>query len=149
MSTTTIVDPTGVEESIDINIPKNAVITDDTAEKITTLLKFFITLMAESVGRITSADISRDPTRFIPSTIINAITTAIIVLYLSASIPEALTNVSSNVTANSLLYIRIKIVITTIDIIKLIHTSVEERVRIDIAPKRVLQTSPVTFAEVE
>ena len=69
-STATMVDPTGVPASNDISIPDIAHTTDETAENIVTLLKFFNMLMAESAGNITSADIRRDPTRFIESTII-------------------------------------------------------------------------------
>ena len=95
----TIVDPTGVEYKIDINIPTSAQHTDMTAEKTTTPLKCSITFIAESAGKITRAEINREPTRFIPSTIITEMTIAIRKLYPSAFIPVAFIKFSSKVTA--------------------------------------------------
>ena len=77
MSAATIVEPTGVENKIDNNRPATAQKTDIIAEQITTPLKFLITRIADSAGKITSADIRSEPTRFIPNTIITAIITAI------------------------------------------------------------------------
>lgn len=76
-STATIVEPTGVPASIDISIPARAQIIDDIAEKIVTLLKLLKILIADNAGKITKADISNEPTRFIARTIITAITVAI------------------------------------------------------------------------
>ena len=98
-----MVDPTGVPASNDISIPDIAHTTDETAENIVTLLKFFNMLIAESAGNITSADIRRDPTRFIAKTMITAIMMAIIRLYVSALVPADLEKSSSNVTAKILL----------------------------------------------
>lgn len=103
MSAATMVDPTGVEAKIEISIPLTAQITDKEAEKITTPLKFLINLIAESAGKIIRADIRREPTRFIPSTIMIAIIIAMIRLYLSVFTPVALEKFSSKVTAKSLL----------------------------------------------
>ena len=99
----TIVDPTGVDKSIEDSIPSKAHIIDIIAEHMTTDLKFFISLIAESAGNTIKADISNEPTRFIPSTIIIAIIIAIKRLYLSVLTPVAFENVSSKVIANILL----------------------------------------------
>ena len=57
-----MVEPTGVDANIEISIPITAQTTDKDAEKITTPLKFFISLIAESAGKIISADIRSEPT---------------------------------------------------------------------------------------
>lgn len=80
ISAVTVVAPTGVENSIDRIIPVPAHITEITAEHIMTFLKFLNILIAESAGKIMSAEISREPTRFIAITIIIAVITAIIKL---------------------------------------------------------------------
>ena len=72
-----MVDPTGVSKRSYAIIPVNAQTTEMITEKITTPLKFLINLMAESAGKIISADIRSEPTRFIPSTIITAVIIAI------------------------------------------------------------------------
>ena len=59
--------------------------------------------IAESAGKITSAEISKDPTSFIASTIITAVITAISRLYVPALTPVARAKLSSKVTANILL----------------------------------------------
>lgn len=88
-SVITIVAPTGVDARIEVKIPTTVQITEITADKITTPLKLLNSLIAESAGKIINADIKSDPTRFIASTIIIAVTTAISVLYLPAPIPVA------------------------------------------------------------
>lgn len=80
MSVATIVDPTGVPVSIEMISPSAAQSTENIAENITTDLKLLKSLIAESAGKIMSADVRSDPTRFIASTIITAITTAITIL---------------------------------------------------------------------
>ena len=60
-------------------------------------------LIADKAGKITRAEISSDPTRFIASTIITAIITAIKRLYLLVLVPVADAKFSSKVTANILL----------------------------------------------
>lgn len=102
-STATMVEPTGVPARIDMMMPQNAQITERVAEKMVTALKLPNSRIAESAGKITSADIRSDPTRFMASTMITAITTAIRVLYLSAPTPVAFEKFSSKVTANILL----------------------------------------------
>ncbi len=77
MSMATIVAPTGVDARIDIKRPDMAQKTERQVDSITTPLKLCITLMAESAGKITKADIKSEPTRFMPKTIIIAIIIAI------------------------------------------------------------------------
>ena len=84
-------------------MPSSVHITDSTAEHIVTDLKLLNTRIAESAGKMTSAEISSEPTRFIASTIITAITTASIRLYSEALTPVALAKSSSKVTENTLL----------------------------------------------
>ena len=72
-----MVGPTGVENIIADKIPMSAQDTEISVERITTLLKVLATLIEESAGNITSADIRSEPTRFIASTIITAVITAI------------------------------------------------------------------------
>ena len=96
-------DPTGVPASIEIMMPEKAHTTENIAEKTVTLLNVLNILMDESAGKITSAEIRSDPTRFIASTMITAMTTAIRRLYASAYVPTLLAKVSSKVTANILL----------------------------------------------
>ena len=58
-------------------IPRKAHKTETTAEKMVTALKLFNTLIADNAGKITSADISSDPTKFMAKTIITAVIVAI------------------------------------------------------------------------
>lgn len=102
-SVATIVAPTGVPARIEIIIPLKAHTTEMIAEQIVTVLKLLNSLMDESAGKIISADISREPTRFIASTMITAITDAIIRLYVFTFVPVALAKVSSKVIAKILL----------------------------------------------
>ena len=97
---TTIVGPTGVEKIIAERIPITAQRTEITVDVITTRLNVRQTFIDERAGKITSAEISREPTRFIARTIIIAVTTAIKRLYREARIPEAFAKSSSKVTAN-------------------------------------------------
>ena len=71
-----MVDPTGVPARMEIIIPPAEQTTDITAALIVTDRKDLNSRMAESAGKITSAEIRREPTRFIANTIITAITTA-------------------------------------------------------------------------
>lgn len=103
MLAATIVEPTGVENNIDVSSPNTAHSTEIIAERITTPLKFWINLMDDRAGNIIKADIRSEPTRFIASTIITAVITAISRLYLSAFMPLAFAKLSSKVTANILL----------------------------------------------
>lgn len=77
MSTATMVEPTGVPPRMEIKIPSKAQNTERIAEQIVTALKFLKTRMAERAGKITSAEISSEPTRFIARTIITAMIMAI------------------------------------------------------------------------
>ena len=69
-----------------------------TAEQITAFLKLLKSRIAESAGKMMSAEIKREPTRFIARTIMIAVITAIIRLYKSAFVPVAFAKVSSKVT---------------------------------------------------
>ena len=77
ISVTTIVDPTGVPIKMESTIPKTAQTTEITAEQIVTERKLLKMRIAESAGKMTSADTRSEPTRFIARTIITAIITAI------------------------------------------------------------------------
>ena len=103
ISATTIVEPTGVPARIEMIIPKKVQTTERIAEHIVTDLKLLKTLIAESAGKMISADIRSEPTRFIARTIITAIMTAIRKLYPRALLPAATAKFSSNVTAKILL----------------------------------------------
>ena len=102
ISAATIVEPTGVPESIEMKMPEPAHTTETMAEQIITLLKLLNTRIADRAGKMMSAEISSEPTRFIASTMINAVIIAITRLYTFALTPDALTKFSSNVTANIL-----------------------------------------------
>ena len=75
-SDTTMVEPTGVENSTDDIMPNAAQITEITAEHMITPRKLLNSLIAASAGNIISAEISSEPTRFIARTIITAVITA-------------------------------------------------------------------------
>ena len=98
-----MVEPTGVPASMDTRIPKKAHMTERTAAQIVTVLKLRSRRIADSAGKITNADMSSEPTRFIASTIITAITMDISRLYRSAFVPIAFEKLSSKVTAKILL----------------------------------------------
>ena len=149
MLTTTIVAPTGVENSIEARIPTSAATTEITAEQIITPLKLFMACIAESAGNTINADVSNAPTMLMARTMMIAVIKAMIKLYISVLIPVALENVSSKVTAKILLYKKTNTVITTIDITTQRITSVLSKVKIDVDPKSVLHTSPAILADVE
>ena len=97
-----MVEPTGVPATIEVNNPNVAHTTENIAENIITDLKHLKILIADKAGKIISADIKREPTKFIASTIITAIVTAIKKLYAPTLIPVAFEKSSSNVTAKIL-----------------------------------------------
>ena len=103
MSVTTIVDPTGVPSRSESTIPSSAHTTEMTAEQIVTERKLLKIRIAESAGKMTSADTRSDPTRFIASTIITAITVAMRRFRRLVFVPTAFAKLSSNVTAKNLL----------------------------------------------
>ena len=80
MSHATIVEPTGVPHKIEMSNPNVAQITEKAAEQIITDLKLLKMRIAEIAGKITNAEINREPTRFMARTIINAVIIAIIKL---------------------------------------------------------------------
>ena len=80
MSHATIVDPTGVPDRMEMIIPISVQRTDRIAEQIVTLLKLLNTLIEDIAGKMTSADMRSDPTRFIARTIIVAMMIAMMML---------------------------------------------------------------------
>ena len=77
ISAATIIEPTGVPARIDKSIPLIAQHTDNTTEHTVTLKNVLKIRIADSAGKMTSAEISNEPTRFIASTMISAVITAI------------------------------------------------------------------------
>lgn len=96
-----MVEPTGVPARIEARSPTTVHTTENAAEKIITDLKLLKSRIAESAGKIINAEIRSEPTRFIASTIITAMVTAIKKLYAPTFIPVALAKLSSKVTAKS------------------------------------------------
>jgi len=88
---------------MEISIPVNAQNTDTIAEQIVTLLKLLKILIADNGGKITRAETSKDPTRFMARTTITATITAMSKLYIPAFVPVACAKLSSKVTAKILL----------------------------------------------
>ena len=76
MSIATMVDPTGVDARMEIIIPTAAQITDITAEQRITARKLLNSRIAERAGKIISAEINSEPTRFIANTMTTAVITA-------------------------------------------------------------------------
>ena len=103
ISIATIVAPTGVPAIMEINIPITAHSVEIIAEEIVTSLKLLKILIALMAGNIMSAEIKREPTRFIARTITIAMTTAIRKLYRFVFTPIAFAKVSSNASAKNLL----------------------------------------------
>lgn len=91
-----MVEPTGVPARTEATMPTKAQLTDNTAEQMVTARKFLHRRIAERAGKITSAEISREPTRFIASTMMTAMTMAISRLYPFALVPTACAKSSSN-----------------------------------------------------
>ena len=76
-----MVEPTGVPAKIEVNSPISAQTTDTIAAQMVTLLKLLNTRIADSAGKITSAEINSDPTNCMEMTMITAMTIAISRLY--------------------------------------------------------------------
>ena len=98
-----MVAPTGVEARMEMMIPTTAQNTAMVADEIITDKKLWNTRMEETAGKIISAEINKDPTSFIASTIMVAVITAMSKLYLSAFVPVAFAKFSSKVMAKILL----------------------------------------------
>ena len=77
ISAATTVGPTGVEARIETRIPVSEQTTEIMLAQIITPLKLLNSLIAERAGNTISAEIKRDPTRFMARTIITAVITAI------------------------------------------------------------------------
>ena len=100
--TSTTLAPAGVEYIYEITIPMQKQTTDNIPEDIITLLKLLKSLIDDSAGKIMRLDISIAPIICIPSTIVIAVSIAIIELKNDTLTPVALAKLSSNVTANML-----------------------------------------------
>lgn len=98
ISAATTVAPTGVDATIETVIPTSEQKTERHAANTVTEKKVLNIRIAESAGKTMSAEISKDPTRFIAITITTATTTAISRLYKSEEIPVAEAKFSSKVT---------------------------------------------------
>ena len=77
ISAKTIVGPTGVLAIIEAKIPIAVQETDNRAEQIVTDLNDLKMRMALNAGKIISAEINNEPTKFIAKTMMTAVTTAI------------------------------------------------------------------------
>ncbi len=97
-----MVDPTGVPARMEITMPKKAQHTDKTAAHTVTDKKCLNNCMAHRAGKITKAEISKDPTKFMASTMITATIMAIKKLYSDVFMPVAFAKFSSKVTAKIL-----------------------------------------------
>ena len=76
--TATMVEPTGVSHRMEIIIPSDAHKTERQAEHIVTALKLLSRRIAESAGKMISAEMSSEPTKFIEMTMMTAIIMAMI-----------------------------------------------------------------------
>ena len=103
ISATTIVAPTGVLNRIEAIIPQNAQTTEMQAEHSVTDLKLLNTRIADRAGKITSAEISSEPTSVMATTMTTAMMTAMIRFIRLTLVPVARAKLSSKVTAKILL----------------------------------------------
>ena len=101
-STATMVGPTGVDASKETRIPKKEPATPKAAEHSTVDRKLRQKRIADRAGKMISAEIKRDPTRFMARTMITAVTTAISKWYREVRMPMARAKSSSKVTAKIL-----------------------------------------------
>ena len=76
-STATMLAPTGVDARMEISMPATVPITEMIAAQIVTERKLLNTRMADSAGKIISADTNSEPTSSMASTITNAVIIAI------------------------------------------------------------------------
>ncbi len=83
-------------------MPNPAQQTDTTAEQTVTERNVLYSRMADRAGKMTKAEMSREPTRFMASTMTTAMTMARKRLYRWVLVPTALAKSSSKVTANTL-----------------------------------------------
>lgn len=80
MSAATTVQPTGEDKIIDADIPIAVQIIENTAEPYDNLFKAFKYAHCRNCGKTISADVSREPARFIARTIMTAHTIEIAAL---------------------------------------------------------------------
>ena len=92
--------PVGADSRNEATSPIKKHATDKTADEIVTLQKLLNTRIDVNTGKIIRLEIIIAPIKRIPTTIVNAVSSANIRLYLADEIPLAVANVSSNVTAN-------------------------------------------------
>ena len=149
ISDTTIVAPTGVPATMEMQIPRKAQSAERIDAKITTDLNVVNSLMADTAGKITRAVMSKEPTKRMAKTITIAVTEAIKKLYSLVRIPEALAKSSSKVIAKILLKHRRYNKMTTIERITHDKTSELVNVRNFVDPNKVEHTSPAMLDEVE
>ena len=98
----TILAPVGVSYKKDAVIPTTKHKTESTAEQTTTVLKVLQRRMEVREGKIISLDISYVPIIRMLTTMVRAVSSAIIKLYKFALVPVAFAKFSSNVTAKIL-----------------------------------------------
>ena len=88
-SVATMVEPTGVLARIEMMIPARAQIMLSTAANSVTERNERNRRIAARAGKMISAEISREPTRFMASTMMTAVITAITRLMASTAVPVA------------------------------------------------------------
>jgi phage-related minor tail protein len=96
--TATMVEPTGVSARIEMRMPDAAQRMAMRTEQIVTLLKVLKRRIADRAGKMTRAEIRSVPTKLMAKTIMTAIVTARIRLYVLALMPVAVAKSSSKVT---------------------------------------------------
>ena len=99
---TTMLAPVGVSYKKEAVIPTTKHKTESTAEQRTTVLKVLQRRIEVSDGKIIRLEISNVPIMRIPTTMVRAVSSAIIKLYTFALVPVAFAKFSSNVTAKIL-----------------------------------------------
>ena len=129
--TATIPAPAGIDHRQDAMIPVAKHTTETIAEEITTALNRENTRMEVNAGKMIRLEISIVPIIRIPTTIVTAVSTAIIRLYNPVFMPVALAKDSSNVTAKIFGYSAIKSNSTTTE-------SATERYTSDVSIARML-----------
>jgi hypothetical protein len=94
--------PVGADQIKDVTKPIKKQTIDSTADDIVTLRKLLNTRIDVNTGKIIKLEIIIAPISRIPITIVKAVSTAIMRLYLPEEIPLAVAKGSSNVSANIL-----------------------------------------------
>ena len=97
---TTILAPVGADHIKEATSPIKKQITESIADEIVTLRKLLNTRIDVNTGKIIRLEIIIAPIKRIPTTIVKAVSNAIMRLYFDEDIPPAVAKGSSNVTAN-------------------------------------------------